>query len=975
MTTSKIIKGVVGGGRYTVTAPIIKEDYGLYLQIEGIELPDTYEVDFSNDEHSGTSVTMIGNSDGVLIPSQFIKSGKDVFAFLYHVGDNYGRTVFKFRIPNKLRPDRTDEEPTPEQASTIDQTIAALNDGVSKAQDAQQAIEDMSVSANTLAEGSSATVIKTESGGVVHLDFGIPVGATGAQGERGEKGEKGDTGERGPQVDPQDIADAVDDYMEEHPPVVSATGVVSVADYGAVGDGETDDSAAIQLAVNNSYDVYFESDKTYYIASTINIDHDIKLHGGENTVIKTQSVEGTGYSGIVISGTQKLSTTLTTDYAYQGDTANSYNKLTLASSTGIQIGDIIEITATDQYYSYARQYYYLGGACKVVDIYDGHIYIDKPLPFDIENTAHVSVKVYDAPTVIIENLMFEGDLAPWTSGVYQGPCLVDLRHCIDSKIVNCNFTQFTIGLMLRSCVNTYIDGVTVSKSKYDNTLVGDGYGICVSSCSNTTIQRVISLSAQNAIDLTGTYPCINTFVSKCNLAAECRANGLGLHENSYNLVVEDCTLGGLSLYGTATVNRCSFFQNNRLPTAPEVSVSVRGSHNPDWARFLITNCDFGVKKVFVSSLDYQSGIQPIHSVIGSLTISNCTGGSMAFDASVSENVLSNTINEIILHGWKNCYEIYHPENKGAIKKMRVSQCEFGKPYFINDHNDAHGTVLNDLGYLDLCGTFPLTHKLSVNRDTYGETLVLPKGVSIEVSSSNASAKYIVCGNKLVSNNANDYAVGSVTGSVGGTLHRSVATDNTVGTISINTDGDVVYTQKGNTNKYAVYPIGMVYVEESSMITMSATLVDSGNEGGMEYQPYIAVVDCDTGLIVYRGNGTKVAATQAGASITHEKRVRKNTIVMCYYFCKTPIANAQVTFQNASVEIVSNFAPAVIDTDEDYVAKRLTGDGTIKSLSGVNHIMCSENTFHVKLVADYVNNPIGIDSMDVSQDASGGLLIS
>ena len=132
MNTSKIIKGVVGGGRYTVTAPIIKEDYGLYLQIEGIELPETYEVDFSNDEHSGTSVTMIGNADGVLIPSQFISSGKDIFAFLYHVGENYGRTVFKFRIPNKLRPDRTDEEPTPEQASTIDQTITALNTAVAK---------------------------------------------------------------------------------------------------------------------------------------------------------------------------------------------------------------------------------------------------------------------------------------------------------------------------------------------------------------------------------------------------------------------------------------------------------------------------------------------------------------------------------------------------------------------------------------------------------------------------------------------------------------------------------------------------------------------------------------------------------------------------------------------------------------------------------------------------------------------------
>ena len=132
MDTSKIIKGVVNSGRYTVTAPIVKEDYGLYLQIEGVELPSTYEVDFSNSEHSGTSVTMIGNADGVLIPAQFIKSGKDVFAFLYHVGENYGRTVYKFRTPNKLSPDRTEEQPTPEEQSVIDQAINALNEAVAQ---------------------------------------------------------------------------------------------------------------------------------------------------------------------------------------------------------------------------------------------------------------------------------------------------------------------------------------------------------------------------------------------------------------------------------------------------------------------------------------------------------------------------------------------------------------------------------------------------------------------------------------------------------------------------------------------------------------------------------------------------------------------------------------------------------------------------------------------------------------------------
>lgn len=160
MDTTKIIKGVVGSGRYTVTAPIVKEDYGLYLQIEGVELPSTYEVDFSNSEHNGTSVTMIGNSDGVLIPHQFIDTGKDIFAFLYHIGEDFGRTVYKFRIPNKVRPDRTDIEPTPAEQSTIDQLIGALNSAVEQTgQDAESASQSAqsAESAKTAAESARDT--------------------------------------------------------------------------------------------------------------------------------------------------------------------------------------------------------------------------------------------------------------------------------------------------------------------------------------------------------------------------------------------------------------------------------------------------------------------------------------------------------------------------------------------------------------------------------------------------------------------------------------------------------------------------------------------------------------------------------------------------------------------------------------------------------------------------------------------------
>ena len=159
MNTSKIIRAVVGSGRYTETAAITKEDYGIILKIEGIELPETYEIDFSNDRKEGTSVTMIGNADGVLIPRQFIKSGKDIYAFYYHVGEDFGKTTYIFHIPNRVRPDRTNEQPEPEQQSVIDQTIAALNDAVEttskSASDAAESAGAAEQSAENAAESAS----------------------------------------------------------------------------------------------------------------------------------------------------------------------------------------------------------------------------------------------------------------------------------------------------------------------------------------------------------------------------------------------------------------------------------------------------------------------------------------------------------------------------------------------------------------------------------------------------------------------------------------------------------------------------------------------------------------------------------------------------------------------------------------------------------------------------------------------------
>lgn len=172
MATKIILAQISPNRLYTITAPIMEEDYGLKLVIQGIDLPASYEVDFSNSASNGTSVTNIGDEDGVEIPVSLIDTGKDVYAYLYWVGSGWGRTIYTIRIPNKRRPKRTDETPTPAQQSVIDATIAALNEAVeATAADAQQtgsdaaraeAARDRAETAANSAEASATNAAQSE---------------------------------------------------------------------------------------------------------------------------------------------------------------------------------------------------------------------------------------------------------------------------------------------------------------------------------------------------------------------------------------------------------------------------------------------------------------------------------------------------------------------------------------------------------------------------------------------------------------------------------------------------------------------------------------------------------------------------------------------------------------------------------------------------------------------------------------------
>ena len=205
--------------KYARSEAAFQYDYGMKLKPTGIDLPDTYEVHFSNDALNGSTMTMVADDTGVAIPDELLLSGQPVYAWIYvHSGEDDGETVYAVTVPVIHRPLPGETQPTPVQHDAISDYIAQLNEIVGRAQDVEEltnrvwdTLNELKVSVETLEPGAEATGSFDEE--TATFSFGIPRGADG------EKGEKGDNSYNLTDKDKQDIAAIV---LSELP---SASGV------------------------------------------------------------------------------------------------------------------------------------------------------------------------------------------------------------------------------------------------------------------------------------------------------------------------------------------------------------------------------------------------------------------------------------------------------------------------------------------------------------------------------------------------------------------------------------------------------------------------------------------------------------------------------------------------------------------------------------------------------------------------------
>ena len=91
------------------TKKVYQYDRGIYVHIEGLELPEKYQAHFSDSQDNTISISKNVTGPDILIPDTFLRTGKYVYIWLYLAdtddeSNNFGISIAQIIVPVEPRP-------------------------------------------------------------------------------------------------------------------------------------------------------------------------------------------------------------------------------------------------------------------------------------------------------------------------------------------------------------------------------------------------------------------------------------------------------------------------------------------------------------------------------------------------------------------------------------------------------------------------------------------------------------------------------------------------------------------------------------------------------------------------------------------------------------------------------------------------------------------------------------------------------
>ena len=379
---------------------------------------------------------------------------------------------------------------------------------------------------------------------------------------------------------------------------------VSVKDFGAKGDGVTDDSDAIKAAIEaaDGAKVHFESGKVYRITKTLDfaagLDINISSNGSPATLNWDSQIHG-----FRCIGTQVLSTTLT-------NSQPKYSRTwTLDSTTGLEPGMLMEVESDKEWYYDPRGRTHVSELHKISDVTGSTVrtYIDANDGYNVDDNT-ITVTFYKPINVEITNLIFKAPkiFADDENSQRVG---IDIGYADNARVTDVVTDSFqAVGLMIRGCY-----GAKVSRHVgIDANYWTSGYGAETLGSTVTTFSNCLYRGCRRGIDVNGLdVISLHTNIVDC----VCEGGGYDSKNDPFGFQDNGTTTGANINYGFGSHGPADKTTYTNCTTYTRYGINCRGGNE------VIQNCNFFGH--VTSCVSYSYGRE--------LTVKNCNSRNSIID--------------------------------------------------------------------------------------------------------------------------------------------------------------------------------------------------------------------------------------------------------------------------------------------------------------------------------------------------------
>jgi polygalacturonase len=435
---------------------------------------------------------------------------------------------------------------------------------------------------------------------------------------------------------------------------------VSVKDFGAVGDGVTDDTATIQAAIDavgaSGGGLLLFPAGTYVVTSSLNIQFgNIELLSEGATIDATNlafvpSPNPFGNGAVFRFATPfgRFNTTLASTAAENATT------LALTSAVGANEGDFISCRSTEVQYRNAAGLARFNDQNIVKSVSNNNVVIEVPLSYPLTVSPYtVTVQIYKPiKNIVVDGFVFIGGgvkLSPTPNG--DGQCAVFAIGVQTITVRNCKtfaFQGIAIGfngardVVVSQC---YMEGIPQNIPVVENQNSGF-YGAYAFRSRGVLFTECFGNRVRHIFDAFETYQITQ---SNSNAQNTHRA-AFGTHEGVYDLLIcnntaTNCNSGVLLRALTAQVVSNQLFGNEILGFrgTPTISTAAMSAADPGRAKFLISGNVVNSNTTTNGAIQFGGSYDLVVCSNNLITAKNGAGIRMSGDSAKNAVFTNNTI--------------------------------------------------------------------------------------------------------------------------------------------------------------------------------------------------------------------------------------------------------------------------------------------------------------------------------------------